>query len=177
MKGFVKGGINDLNDNIKSIQHISATIANGTKTKAVAITTIDTAKTIVMLNGPGYENNGSYPRNSMVQVTLTDATTVTFDTYDNTDDNIYVNAIVVEFWRVKSLQTLSVAQTSATIATAITEVDSDKSLLFGSFTGMGTNYKYSGSTRIYFASNTQVVTINKWYGASATAKVYVVEFD
>jgi len=174
MQGFVTGGVNSIGNNIKSIQHISASFGSGDASKSVAISAIDTNKTIVAMLGGGAAGSVNADV-GYVTATIANTTTVTFQRGLH-GAALTFNAVVIEFYTVKSLQVLTITQDDASETTAINSINTAKSLVFATARTDVASGAYVNTFRYYLNSATEFVSVFSYNSANARVVAYVVEF-
>jgi hypothetical protein len=134
MRGYV-GGFDNTKSRIKSIQHITGSIASTTNTTDVTIPVpVNADNSIIIMCGNG-KGSGTEPQHVCVCAVLeedTAADKVTFSTYSNPTATLSVSCLVIEFYKVKSRQVLTYEHEFALDTKAITSVDVSKTMVSAS---------------------------------------------
>lgn len=160
---------------VDSIQQGSIQFTGTTTSNTDTISSVDTARSVVVHNGVDTSQNASIGGSAFTDVVLTNATTVTATRDAAGSATINTNYVVIEFAAgiVDSVQPFSVAITSGTTNTAtITSVDTAISMIFpGGMTLDSTSMQ--GDDDLCYAELTNGTTVTATRN-TASAQVPVV---
>jgi len=167
---------------IKSVQYVAVTIAANQTTGTATITSVDTAKTAMTLNGWTTSGGSIDLKTQIPRVTLTDATTITATrntSHATTTVTAYVCVMEFKAAAVTSVQygTTAFISTDTSLTPSITSVDTSRAALF--WTGFDTSGGGIGNTNFWrgrIASATTLQWDKNTAGNAGTISWCVVEF-
>jgi len=162
--------------NIKSFQTGAAVITN-LNTLDIAISAIDTSKSVIRIwVKPAGSNNTDY---EAIMAKITSSTQINLSRKTAYAGVNYIQWEVIEFNNVKSKQsgdlTVPFGTAGTFQTTAISSVDVNKSLIFGSFKAIAGDTGIASALNIFKISSATEVSISK-AGQSYSAHWQVIEF-
>lgn len=161
---------------IKSIQTGAITISGTNLTATATVTEVDTTKAVLISNGCRMaSDNGS----TSAHIVLTNKTTITATRASyGSSSNTIVSYTLVEFEGVKSIQagTIAMASPNAFATATVTEVNTDKSLLFNNgFTASNSDFTVMPTMTL---TDAVTITASKGFTNFTTTVAYMlVEFN
>lgn len=163
---------------IKSIQYASATIASGATTAMATITSVDTGKATIELNGTNASATGTSNAQLLTRCAITSTTEVTFTRNTSTTSTITCECMVIEWGDdcVVQTGTITTASGSLTGTATISAVDLTRTIIF--YQGRSQNGgggPSNGMMGIYLSSSTQVTAIRTGTGAVMTMPFSLVQ--
>lgn len=166
-----------------SIQQVSITIADGSASNTATITSVDTSKAFIIVQGYSYNSTNEVPAQNLVRVTLTNSTTITATRNTAGSSNaVTVNLVIIDATSslVSSVQYGTISGTAATSGTAtITSVSTSRSAVFflgNTTTSTGAATSPTRHARVTLTDST-TVTANVSASSTWTASFVVVEFQ
>lgn len=181
-RGIVRGGLNDLSGNIKSIQHgvVTLPIKSG-NTATISISSVDINKSIVIISY-GHSSQQD-PGLLSYQAKLTNSTTLTLirGTSDGSLGPYYLCWQVIEFQSIKSLQhgDVSFSGEASPFSVSISAVNPNKVLVFASAYNAPSSGSNPSDSTIFGTSignGTTLYLYAKGLGYTRYIHWYVVEF-
>jgi len=171
---------------VKNIQYGTITIADGATTGTAAISSVNTANSMLIFNGFSCEGTSNTWDEIMPKIVLTNATTITGTRQTAaTSDRVFINFGVVEFYPgiVKSNQSgeITISDGDTNNDATITSVNRNKSICthLGSTTTHATIYVPEADDviiRLIFLDSTTVRAGRGYINDNVTVSYQVVEF-
>lgn len=167
-----KGG-----SNIKSIQHIGATILNANSSSTTPISSVNTSNSVLLATYRSLTQNN--PLNSMATFSFTSSNMTA--TRSGTSDNVDYSATIIEYKNIKKIQRISttMAAGSATFKDiSIEEIDPLKSFVV-IFTRSAdpTNANYANYNTFFQLSSDNVRVFAKAITYTMVIEMQIVEFE